>query len=120
MTSRRARRPEELSVSRHVAAQITAARTRLGMSQHNLADALTGTNVHLARSVIAAIEGSAHPHTPARAITVDELCALAQAMDVTATALLYGPNCGTCHDAPPPGLTCNACGAGTNTALEDQ
>jgi transcriptional regulator with XRE-family HTH domain len=108
---RPARRPIELAVTRAVALRVVAARNRLGWTQHRLAFALTATNVPLTRGAIASLEAGANPNGPARAVTVDELCALAAALGTTPNALLHGAECGVCHDAPPKGFLCKACGA---------
>ena len=49
-----------------------------------------------------------------RQVTVDDLAALAAALNVTPTQLLDPPTgCGTCHGTPPPGFTCDECGTTT-------
>lgn len=108
---RPARRPTELAVTRAVALRVIAARARLGWTQHRLAFALAQTNVPMARGAVAALEAGANPNAPARCVTVDELCALAAALGMSSASLLHGAECGVCHDVPPPGMTCNGCGA---------
>lgn len=48
-----------------------------------------------------------------RRVDVDDLTALASALNVTIQQLLDPPTeCGTCHGTPPVGFTCKECGAG--------
>ncbi|MEU1908452.1 helix-turn-helix domain-containing protein [Streptomyces hygroscopicus] len=46
-----------------------------------------------------------------RAVTVDELVALAKALEVSPAELLKPTLCPVCHGEPVPGFTCNTCGA---------
>ena len=47
-----------------------------------------------------------------RRVDVDDLVALARIFALAPSALLEPlPGCDTCHGAPPPGFTCNACAA---------
>lgn len=44
--------------------------------------------------------------------TIRTLGQLAAGLGCTAVDLLTGPKCMACFDTPPPGFTCNECGAG--------
>lgn len=48
-----------------------------------------------------------------RSVSVEELVALACALDVAAAHLLTEPDCAVCNGAPPQGFVCGTCGAGT-------
>lgn len=115
----RPRNSSELTVSRQVAARLAAARKQAGLTLRGLAQALTGTGVPIGWKTIHALEAGADPARHARAVTVDELVALAAVLGTTPGALLHGPGCAACCDTPPPGFTCNACGAGRTTTTKD-
>jgi hypothetical protein len=118
MTAKATRRPEALQVSKDVARHVLDMRTRFGWTQHELAYQLAHTDVPLARPAIAAIEASLGTNARVRAITVDELCALATALKTSPEVLLRGPDCRACGDSPPAGFTCNTCGGGAPPAEE--
>jgi hypothetical protein len=52
------------------------------------------------------------PYSDKPFVSVDTLVALAKLFEVDVTVLLGDQLiCGACHDAPPVGFTCNACGS---------
>ena len=44
-------------------------------------------------------------------IGLNSAARIADALGLPLGDLLKPPSCATCYDAPPPGFTCNACGA---------
>lgn len=54
-----------------------------------------------------------------RRVDVDDLAALAAALNVTPTQLLEPPTgCGVCQGTPPPGFACTECGTTTKEQLD--
>ena len=97
------------SVSERVADRVRAIRRAKGLTAQALADRAPG----LTAQAVSNIETGRRDKDGRRrrAVTVDELMELADALGVTAWQLLAAdPECGTCHGSPPQGFCCLACG----------
>jgi transcriptional regulator with XRE-family HTH domain len=91
--------------SRNVAARIRRARTVRGWSAQKLADLVDVSGYPMHRAQIAALE------TGDRLVTVDDLCAFAEAFGITPSRLLgEDAMCDRCNDDPPEGFVCLNCG----------
>ncbi|MFF0597865.1 helix-turn-helix domain-containing protein [Streptomyces antibioticus] len=100
-----------MKVSRAVGANIRRLRVAQGLSVTALASMLRGRGRPTHPAVLTRIETGQHESGSLRAVTVDELVAIAEALGVAPVALLNGPNCETCMDMPPSGFSCKKCGA---------
>lgn len=90
-----------------VADNLRAFRTRRRLSVRELADRLKKLERPLYASAITKIE------LGQRRIDIDDLFALAEALDIPVAKLLeerHDPTCMTCEDTPPSNFTCNDCG----------
>ncbi|WP_367138949.1 MULTISPECIES: helix-turn-helix domain-containing protein [Streptomyces] len=107
---KKARTPDDLTISRNVGKNVRHRRAQRGMTQSALAAATLNTAHPLSLNSIMSIErGRASNARSLRAITVDELVGLSAALGTTPAALLEEPLCPACQDSPPPGFTCNTC-----------
>jgi transcriptional regulator with XRE-family HTH domain len=102
--------PATLFLGRRVR-EIRHART---LSQAALSDRLRELGSPLGRTAVVHLETGKR-----ETVTVQEMLALAQALDVPPTALLADMSCSTCWGAPPTGFSCNACGASTDALADD-
>lgn len=101
------KRPGSNARSAKVAARMRIMRQARGWSTFRMADELTKAGHAIRRGAVAGLECGARKY-----VTVDELCAIAQAFDVAPSSLLDdGPVCSTCKDAPPMHMVCLNCGA---------
>ncbi|GAA1455429.1 helix-turn-helix transcriptional regulator [Nocardiopsis tropica] len=91
-------------VGRMAAARIRALRERNGLTREQLAAKLNGA------LSVEAIRARELRHT---SITVDDLVVIAEALGAPVAELLNPESCTTCSGAPPPGFTCQTCGATT-------
>lgn len=98
-------RARDTSVSRTVGRNVRRLRRARRISQEQLAHKLG-----LHRTALTEIE-NVGARSPRRAVTVDQLVAIAAALNVAPERLLSGPACTLCCDAPPQGFTCKVCGA---------
>lgn len=89
-----------------VAQNIAAFRRRSEMTTRELSAALGSAGRPIPASGITRIE------LRQRRVDVDDLMALSKALGCSVKALMEGPTCAVCLDAPPEGFTCNACAAG--------
>lgn len=96
-------RPRDTSVSRTVGRNVRRLRRARRLSQEQLAERL---GWH--RTALTEIENVAG-RSPRRAVTVDQLVAVAKALDVDPARLINGPACTFCCDAPPSGFACKVC-----------
>jgi transcriptional regulator with XRE-family HTH domain len=99
----------QLPVTRRVVQNMRDLRKSRGISAQQLAGLVRGLGVPtLNRSVIANLENGRRD-----AVTVDELYALAEALNSTPDYLAasLGVKCARCKDEPPAGYSCLACGA---------
>lgn len=103
-----------VGVSDTVGAQLRSLRKRVGLSVEEVAKLCAGAAApELTANVLYAIEGGRRKEGErTRTVTVDELFALARALEVTPGMLLPGllRECATCRGTPPAGFTCRACG----------
>ena len=111
----KARTEEDVKVSRAVATTARRIREARGLTIRDLAAKVEAQGGRMNPSSLQRIElgyhGQASESRSLRPVTVDELVALATALDVAPELLLHGPKCATCMDAPPPGFSCKTCGA---------
>lgn len=93
-------------VNQRVASNVKRLRKLRHMQQLDLAAKMTADGVPMRNGTISKLENSD------RAISVDELAALAKALGVSPLDLLCEPQyrCDQCQDQAPRGYTCNACG----------
>ncbi|MFJ6729355.1 helix-turn-helix domain-containing protein [Streptomyces sp. NPDC091281] len=105
-TTRRPRTPTPYGVTGHqVANNIGRLRKRRGLSVYALSDLVHRLGRQVSPDAVSKIE-----HCK-RQVTVDDLSALAAALDVEPQYLLSPPPpCEACKGAPHPGFTCNTCG----------
>lgn len=97
---------EEISAA--VIARIRRARRASGMSAHALADAVTACGYKVSRETLAGAENGLRA-----TISVDLVVHAAHVLSVPVVSLLTDqPWCERCNNNPPPGFTCNECGAG--------
>jgi transcriptional regulator with XRE-family HTH domain len=103
--------------SDQIAQRIRAARRSLGWSREQLAEQCRAKGYpHLTHAALVNIEtGRRRPDgSRRREITIDELCAIADAFGYPLARLLGLPTgCGTCHGMPPLGFACTECGTTT-------
>lgn len=76
------------------------------MTAQKLSDRCLELGTAVPRTAIAKLETGRR-----EAITIDELTALARALQVPVGSILM-TRCAHCYDNPPAGFTCNTCGAG--------
>lgn len=77
-----------------------------GWSVRQLAEMVTAAGCPIAAASLVQVDMGRR-----KAMTVDELFALARVFGVTAQQLVYGPACASCGDRPAPaGFVCVACG----------
>lgn len=93
------------NVSIAVGQHIAAWRRWHGLSGTTLAEAMSARGLPMRHTTISDIENG-HQR-----VTVDQLVAFAEVLQVTTEQLLKGPRCRSCWDTPPPKLTCQVCGA---------
>jgi len=91
--------PARLDVYQMFAARTKQIRTARGWSYRDLSGA-TGMNL----SVVYRAENGG-------TVTLANAGRIADGLGVPLGAMLIPASCGLCCDAPPPGFTCNACGA---------
>lgn len=106
-----ARTPNDLPISRIVAANIAAHRAHRGWSTRALAQATQESGNPIGPSTVSRIEKSARPGAIPVVVSVDQLVALAEAFGVPLDKLLKAPTCPACMDNPPAGFACRTCGA---------
>lgn len=97
--------PGTRPVSAAVIARVRRLRKDRRISAQQLADRMNQLGYTTSRGGIARAETGDR-----REISVDWLFAACNALGVPMTSVLYGPNCTVCHDVPPHGYSCNACG----------
>lgn len=96
------------STGQAVARNVKRLREQRGMSIYSLSEALDRAGRPIMPSAIAKLEKQQ------RQVAVDDLVALAAALNVTPLQLLDPPTgCGICRGTPPPGFTCTECGTTT-------
>lgn len=114
MANRPSRTAADVRVSRIAARNIHLLRDARGMTQQRLAEAATTAGHRMERATVANIERGVHTNQMSlRPITIDELCALADALGVPVDRLITAAPCDTCQGAPPRGFTCTECGNST-------
>lgn len=92
----------------HVAENVKRLRFVQHVTTETLAERVSGLGRPMHATTITKIERLQ------RRVDVDDLVALAAALNVTPTQLLDPPTgCGTCHGTPPPGFACTKCGTTT-------
>lgn len=106
---------QDLPTSRAVAANLRALRRQRGLSMRALAARTTATACPVGANTIQRTERSAEPGTLPVAVSVDQLLALAAALEVSPARLMLAPACPACTDLPPAGFTCSRCGASQGT-----
>lgn len=91
----------------HVAiTRIRTVRKQRGVTAAELAEGMTRAGYRIDRTLITSAEVGRRQE-----ISVDWLMAAAEVLDVPPVSLLGKPSCEQCHDAPPAGFACTACGA---------
>lgn len=99
--------PDTLTaLSAAVADRIRRARCIRGVKLSELADGMAAHGYPLDSQALYRLESGRK-----RVVTVDEVVAVAVVLDVDVLALLEGPVCPACQDAPPAGFVCVACEA---------
>lgn len=94
------------AAGKNVAANLRRLREDRRLTTEGLSDVLREAGQPIAATGITKVEKLL------RRVDVDDLVALAAALRVTPAQLLEPPaKCATCHGTPPPGFTCNDCGA---------
>lgn len=93
-------------INQRVASNVKRLRKLRHMQQIDLAAKMTADGAPMRNGTISKLENSD------RAISVDELAALAKALQVSVMDLMYVPeyHCDHCQDRVHTGYTCNACG----------
>ncbi|MDT5026636.1 MAG: hypothetical protein QOE61_3062 [Micromonosporaceae bacterium] len=100
-------KPSPNGRSRQVAKRMRALRQSQHMSVQKLVDRMTERGFPILRASLSAVERGVRIN-----VTVDELCAIADALGVSAAGLLGEASlCLTCGDNPPAGFQCTTCGA---------
>jgi transcriptional regulator with XRE-family HTH domain len=94
-----------------------------GLTQQEVADKATAAGHRMERFAVANVERGSSPRgagvNSLRAVTVDELVAIAAALAVEPSQLLVEPQCETCNGAPPPGFACIECGTAAKRSNGD-
>ncbi|WP_307706132.1 helix-turn-helix domain-containing protein [Streptomyces sp. V1I6] len=98
-------------MSRIVGQNIKRLREARRMSGQQLAALVQEKGQPLSRFAVSQIELGRNSKGTPRAVTVDDLVALAVALEVRPEQLLIEPSCVACFDAPPAGFACRSCGA---------
>lgn len=111
---RQARTEADTAVSRIVATNTIRLRRARGLTQSALVRAIQANGHHMHRSSLMRIEEGTTGKGGLRAVTVDELAWIAEALGADPATLLTANTCPTCNDAPPQGFTCKNCGAGAD------
>lgn len=94
-------------VTAAVVARIRSARQARGMSAQGLADAITERGYKVSRETLAGAENNLRA-----TISVDLVVHAAHVLSVPVVSFLTDqPWCERCNNNPPPGFTCNECGA---------
>lgn len=96
-------RTRDTTVSRTVGRNVRRLRRARRITQEQLT-----SDVGLHRTALTEIE-NVGGRSPRRAVTVDQLMAIAAALGVAPERLLTDPTCTFCCDAPPAGFTCRVC-----------
>jgi len=74
----------------------------------NLTQTELAAKAKSARTHLSLLENGRLPGYP----SLGSLVSLAEVLGCKVADLVHEPSCGTCHDAPPAGFTCNDCAAG--------
>jgi transcriptional regulator with XRE-family HTH domain len=98
--------------ARIVGRNIAILRRQANLTQGDLAKKMTAAGHRMGTSTVGFIELARISSGQPRALSVDQLVALADFFGCTPADLLT-PACETCEGAPPDGFTCNACGRGS-------
>ena len=99
-----------MSLQPIIAANLKALRLARGMTADQLAAAVTDAGANWCQPTVSKIERGS------RAVTVDELVALAAALKLTHPwDLTDAPTCAVCNNQPPPGFRCTTCGQAAET-----
>lgn len=103
------------SVSRTVGRNVLRLRQAQGLSGRALSAKVQANGHRFSYSSLNVIETGRHgTGRSLRAVTVDELTWLAQALGVAPIRLLDDSECPVCHGSPPPGFICGGCGVGAD------
>ncbi|MFD5566605.1 helix-turn-helix domain-containing protein [Streptomyces cadmiisoli] len=111
MNNRNARTEEDTTTSRIVGRNIKRLRTARGLSGRRLAALVQERGFRFNHSSLSRMELGINAKGGQRAVTVDELVAVASVFGVEPQELLTEPKCVACFDAPPLGFACRSCGA---------
>jgi len=101
-------------VSRTVVDRIHHLRMHRGMSARVLAEAISARGYHIKRTTLANQESGR-----VQTVSIDFVVHAAVVLGVPVDQLVHGFACNTCAGSPPPGFTCNGCGAGRTPTLPD-
>lgn len=113
MTSSKARTEADTQVARIVGQNTRRLREQQRLSGRELAKKIQSNGRRMDHAALSRIELGYHSNGARRAVTVDELSWIAEALGVQPVALLALPACDTCGDVPPAGFACRSCGAET-------
>lgn len=111
MSNRTARTEEDTAVSRIVGQNIKRLRAARRISGRQLAALVQEKGHRINHTSLSRMELGTNPKGGQRAVTVDDLVAIAAVLEVRPEQLLAEPKCVACFDAPPSGFACLACGA---------
>lgn len=112
MTGKNARNEADVRVSHIVGGNLRRRREALGLSIRALATKVRANGHRTNYSSLTRIELGTNALGGMRAVTVDELVFLAEALEVRPEQLLEEPSCPACRDTPPAGFACLSCGTG--------
>lgn len=110
MSNRTARTAEDTAISRRVGQNIKRLRAARQISGRRLATLVQERGHRINHSSLSRMELGTNAKGGLRAVTVDDLVAIAAALDVRPEQLLAQPTCVACFDAPPVGFACLTCG----------
>ncbi|MGW1324808.1 helix-turn-helix domain-containing protein [Streptomyces antibioticus] len=104
----------DTAVSWIVGRNVQRLRRAKGLSGRALVSRVQANGHRMNPSSLSRIELGRNTKGGMRAVTVDELTWLAEALGVTPARLMDDSVCPVCHDTPPTGFICGNCGSGAD------
>lgn len=111
---RASRTEAQTAASRAVSAATVRLRKARGLTQRALIKVIQDNGHNMHPSALTTIELGRHGRGGLRAVTVDELVWIAEALGVGPDRLLGTTPCPTCNNTPPDRFVCKECGAGAD------
>ena len=111
---KKARTEADTAISRTVATNAARLRKARRLTRRALIQAIQANGHRMSEHTLGRIEIGHYNNRGLRAVTVDELVWIAEALGVGPDQLLATDPCPTCADTPPHRFTCKDCGAGAD------